>query len=311
MAVLHSVIDMIGRTPILRCHQMEQAHALSARLLVKIESRNPGGSIKDRAALSMIRRAQEKGLLAPGATVIEPTSGNTGIGLAMLASSLDYQAVIVMPDTMSIERIRLMQAFGAKVVLSDGKLGMQGAIDRAKELAESIPGSFIPSQFDNPDNALAHYETTGPEIWEDCQGQVDALVCGVGTGGTVTGCARYLKEKNPELYVLGVEPEGSAVLSGGTAGPHPLQGIGAGFIPEVLDRSLLTEVLAVAGEDAMKTARELGKREGILCGISSGAALYAAICLAKREEMKDKTVVAILPDTGERYLSTELFAEET
>jgi len=276
-----------------------------------LESRNPGGSAKDRAALFMIEDAQERGLLCPGSTVIEPTSGNTGIGLALIAACRGYRALIVMPDTMSVERRSLMQAFGAEVVLSDGKLGMQGAIDRAKALAREIPGSFIASQFDNPANALAHERTTGPEIWKDCEGRLDALVCGIGTGGTITGCGRYLRSVNPDLYILGVEPEESAVLSGGKAGSHPLQGLGAGFVPGVLDVSLLDEVMPVSGNDAFAMTRLLGHMEGVLAGISSGAALHAAVCLARREDMADKRIVCVLPDTGERYLSSHVFEEES
>ena len=305
--IYSSAQQLIGNTPLLRLHKIEKEYALNARLLAKLEFFNPGGSVKDRVALSMVLDAEQRGLLSPGGTIIEPTSGNTGIGLAVIAASRGYQAIIVMPDSMSKERQLLMQAYGAQVVLTDGKLGMTGAIEKAKSLAQEIPGSFIPDQFSNPANWKAHFATTGPEIWQDTDGQVDVFVAGVGTGGTVTGVGAYLKSQNPSVNVVAVEPAGSPLLSGGKAGSHGLQGIGANFIPEVLDRDVLDSIVTVTEEEAFAAARHLGKAEGILVGISSGAALHAAIALAQKTENTGKTIVVLLPDTGDRYLSTSLF----
>jgi len=303
-----SADQLIGRTPLLRLTHLEEKEQLSATLLAKLEFFNPAGSAKDRVALSMILAAEEQGVLKPGATIIEPTSGNTGIGLASVAAARGYRTVIVMPDSMSAERQILMGAFGAELVLTPGAEGMSGAIAKAEELAESIPGSFIPDQFSNPANADAHYRTTGPEIWEDTDGKVDIFVASVGTGGTITGTGRYLKEHNPHIRVVAVEPAESPLLSGGKAGPHGIQGIGANFIPRVLDTSVYDEVITVTTEEAYAMGRRLGVTEGVLCGISSGAALQAAIQIAKRPENAGKTVVALLPDTGDRYLSTPMFA---
>ena len=305
--VYTSADQLIGKTPLLELTQIEKQHQLSCRILAKLELFNPGGSAKDRVALSMILDAEEKGLLKPGATIIEPTSGNTGIGLAAVATIRGYKAIIVMPDSMSAERQMLMTAYGAELVLTPGKDGMTGAIAKAEELDAQIPGSFIPDQFANPANAKAHYETTGPEIWADTDGEVDIFVACVGTGGTITGTGRYLKEQNPKVQVVAVEPAESPLLSGGKAGPHGIQGIGANFIPKVLDTSVYDEVMTVTTEEAYAAGRMLGKTEGILCGISSGAALCAAMELAKRPENAGKTVVALLPDTGDRYLSTGMF----
>lgn len=305
-----SMEQLIGNTPLLELTSIEKEYQLKARLLAKLEAFNPAGSAKDRVALAMIEDAEEKGILKPDSIIIEPTSGNTGIGLAAVASVKGYRAIIVMPDTMSVERRMLMSAYGAKVVLSEGKKGMSGAIEKAKELAEKYPHSFIPDQFGNPANAMAHYRTTGPEIWRDTEGAVDLFVAGIGTGGTISGVGRYLKEQNPKIRIIGVEPFDSPVLSGGKAGPHPLQGIGAGFIPNVLDTGIYDEILTVKGENAFAAGRALGKKEGILGGISSGAALHAAIEVARREENAGKTIVVLLPDTGDRYLSTTLFKEE-
>ena len=307
MKIYTSVEQLIGGTPLLELTHVEQEYDLKARLLAKLECFNPGGSAKDRVALSMVDEAERQGLLQPGATIIEPTSGNTGIGLALVAAARGYRAIIVMPDTMSVERRLLMAAYGAEVVLTEGSLGMAGAIAKAEELAREIPGSFIPGQFDNPANPAAHYSSTGPEIWADTDGQVDVFVAGVGTGGTVTGTGRYLKEKNPAIKVIAAEPAASPLLSGGKAGPHGLQGMGANFIPAVLDTHIYDEVTPVTVEDAFAMARMLGQKEGILAGISSGAALWAAVEAAKREENEGKTVVVLLPDTGERYLSAGLF----
>lgn len=304
-----SAEQLIGKTPLLELTQLERAHGLRARVLAKLEFLNPAGSVKDRVARAMLDDAEKRGVLKEGATIIEPTSGNTGIGLASVAAARGYRAIIVMPDTMSVERRQLMKAYGAELVLSDGAKGMKGAIEKAQELADEIPGSFIPGQFENPANAQAHYDTTGPEIWEDTDGAVDLFVAGVGTGGTITGTGRYLKEKNPAVKIIAVEPSSSPVLSGGKAGAHKLQGIGAGFIPAVLDTGIYDEILPVSNEDAFAAGRELGRREGILVGISSGAALHAAITLAEKEENAGKTIVVLLPDTGDRYLSTELFAD--
>lgn len=303
-----SMDQLIGRTPLLELKGIESAYSLNARLLAKLEQFNPAGSVKDRVALSMIETAERGGRLREGSVIIEPTSGNTGIGLAALAAARGYRAIIVMPDTMSVERRLLMTAYGAELVLTDGREGMAGAIRRAKELAASIPGSMIAGQFTNPANPEAHYRTTGPEIYADTDGAVDIFVAGVGTGGTVTGVGRYLKEQKPSVRVIGVEPATSAVLSGGKAGPHGLQGIGAGFVPEVLDRTVIDEVIPVTDEDAYAAGRLLAQREGVLAGISSGAALRAAIGVAAREGSAGKTVVVLLPDTGDRYLSTPMFA---
>ena len=306
-----SIDQLIGHTPLLELSHIEKAEGLRARVLAKLESFNPGGSAKDRIARAMLDAAEEAGVLTPGeGTVIEPTSGNTGIGLAMVAAARGYRAVIVMPDTMSIERRRLVAAYGAEVVLTPGAKGMAGAIERANELARSIPQSIVAGQFDNPANPNAHRTTTGPEIWEDTNGNVDILVAGVGTGGTITGAGSYLKEKNPALKVVAVEPQASPVLSGGTAGPHKIQGIGAGFVPQVLDTAIYDEIVTVSAEDAFATGRMLGAREGVLAGISSGAALWAALEEAKKPENEGKTIVVMLVDTGERYLSTDLFANE-
>ena len=304
-----SMEQLIGHTPLLELTHTEAADGLAARVLAKLESLNPAGSAKDRVAAAMIDDAEARGLLKPGATIIEPTSGNTGIGLCAVAAVRGYRAIIVMPDTMSVERQLLMKAYGAEVVLSDGSLGMAGAIARAEALAAEIPDSFIPGQFENPANAKAHFETTGPEIYEDTDGAVDIFVAGVGTGGTITGAGRYLKSRKPGLRVVAVEPATSAVLSGKPAGKHGLQGIGAGFVPKVLDPSVYDEIITVTDQDAYDTGRVLARREGILAGISSGAAAWAAIQLAKRPENTGKTIVALLPDTGDRYLSTPLFTE--
>ncbi len=305
--IYESVSQLIGRTPILRVKNIEAEYALKARLLVKLESFNPAGSAKDRVALNMINTAEKNGTLAPGGLIIEPTSGNTGIGLASVAASRGYRACIVMPDTMSVERIKLMRAYGAEVVLSDGKKGMQGAIAEAQRIADENPGSIIAGQFQNPANPEAHYLTTGPEIYEDTDGTVDILVAGVGTGGTISGTGKYLKERKPSVRVIAVEPASSPLLSEGRAGAHGLQGIGANFIPDALDRDIYDEIITVTEEQAYTMSRLLGKREGVLAGISSGAALYAAVQLAKRDDSEGKTIVVILPDTGERYLSTDLF----
>ena len=309
MKIYQSAAQLIGNTPLLELTNLERRYDLKARVLVKLEYLNPAGSAKDRVAWAMIQDAEERGLLQPGGVIIEPTSGNTGIGLACVAVPLGYRVIIVMPDTMSMERRQIMKAYGAELVLSDGKKGMSGAIEKAEELAREIPNSFIPGQFENPANAKAHYTSTGPEIWRDTDGQVDIFVAGVGTGGTITGTGRYLKEKNNAIRVVAVEPEDSPVLSGGAAGPHGIQGIGAGFVPGVLDIEIYDEILRVKTEDAYAAGREIGCREGVLVGISSGAALWAAIQLAKRPENQGKTIVALLPDTGDRYLSTPMFAE--
>ena len=302
-----SADQLIGSTPLLELQRLETSEALCAKLIAKLESFNPGGSAKDRVALAMILDAEEKGLLKPGATIIEPTSGNTGIGLAAVAAARGYHTVIVMPDSMSIERRLLMSAYGAEVVLTPGSEGMTGAIQKAEELAKNIPGSFIPGQFDNPANAAAHFSSTGPEIWEDTQGAVDIFVAGVGTGGTITGVGEYLKTKNPNIQIVAVEPEGSPLLSKGISGPHGLQGIGANFIPKVLHREVIDRIIPVSEENAYWAGRLLGKTEGILCGISSGAALWAAMQLAQQPENSGKTIVVLLPDTGDRYLSTPMF----
>lgn len=308
MAIYESMPELIGNTPLLHLGGYEQRHGLCARLLGKVEFFNPAGSVKDRVAREMLDAAERAGKIGPGAVIIEPTSGNTGIGLAAIAATRGMRAIIVMPDSMSVERQRLMKAYGAEVVLTPGAKGMAGAIERADELAAETPGSFIPSQFSNPDNPAAHYKTTGPEIWRDAEGEVDILVAGVGTGGTITGTGRYLKERNPAVRVVAVEPATSAVLSGGAAGPHGLQGIGAGFVPEALDTSVYDEVLPIADEEAFAAGRELAAKDGLLVGITSGAAVAAAAKLAARPENAGKTIVAILPDTGERYLTTAMFA---
>ena len=304
-----SADQLIGRTPLLELTHIGKKFGLNARILAKLEYFNPGGSVKDRVALAMIDDAEAKGALKPGSVIIEPTSGNTGIGLASVAAARGYRIIIVMPETMSVERRQLMNAYGAELVLTEGAKGMKGAIAKAEELAKEIPGSFVPGQFVNPANPKAHFETTGPEIWADTDGQVDYFVAGVGTGGTVTGVGRYLKSQNAAVKVVAVEPKSSAVLSTGVAGAHKIQGIGAGFVPEVLDTAVYDEIIAVADEDAFRLGRELGRSEGVLVGISSGAALWAAIELAKRPENAGKTIVALLPDTGDRYLSTPLFAD--
>ncbi len=310
MANIYTSADqLIGKTPLLELTHIEKALGLKAKVLAKLEYLNPAGSVKDRVAKAMIDDAEEKGLLKPGSVIIEPTSGNTGIGLAAVAAARGYRIIIVMPDTMSVERRQLMKAYGAELVLSEGAKGMKGAIAKADELAAEIPGSFIPGQFVNPANPKAHFETTGPEIYADTDGEVDIFVAGVGTGGTITGVGEYLKSKKPEVKVVAVEPATSPVLSKGTAGAHKIQGIGAGFIPKVLDTGVYDEIIPVANEDAFAVGKQIGKAEGVLVGISSGAAAWAAIELAKRPENEGKTIVVLLPDTGDRYLSTPLFAD--
>ncbi len=304
-----SADQLIGHTPLLELTHIEKKYDLEAKVLAKLEYFNPAGSVKDRVAKAMIDDAEAKGELKPGSVIIEPNSGNTGIGLASVAAARGYRIIIVMPETMSIERRQLMKAYGAELVLSDGAKGMKGAIAKADELAREIPNSFIPGQFVNPANPKAHYETTGPEIWQDTDGQVDYFVAGVGTGGTVTGVGEYLKEQNPNVKVVAVEPATSPVLSEGHAGAHKIQGIGAGFVPDVLDTKVYDEIIAVANEDAFEVGKQVGRAEGVLVGISSGAALWAGIELAKRPENKGKTIVVLLPDTGDRYLSTPLFAD--
>ena len=304
-----SADQLIGHTPLLELTHIEKKYDLEAKVLAKLEYFNPAGSVKDRVAKAMIDDAEAKGEFKPGSVIIEPTSGNTGIGLASVAAARGYRIIIVMPETMSVERRQLMKAYGAELVLSDGAKGMKGAIAKADELAKEIPNSFIPGQFVNPANPKAHYETTGPEIWQDTDGQVDYFVAGVGTGGTVTGVGEYLKEQNPNVKVVAVEPATSPVLSEGHAGAHKIQGIGAGFVPDVLDTKVYDEIIAVANEDAFEVGKQVGRAEGVLVGISSGAALWAGIELAKRPENKGKTIVVLLPDTGDRYLSTPLFAD--
>ena len=304
-----SAAGLIGRTPLLELTNLEKKYGLKARILAKLEYLNPAGSVKDRIALAMIEDAEKKGLLTPQSVIIEPTSGNTGIGLASVAAARGYRIIIVMPDSMSVERRQLMKAYGAELVLTPGAQGMKGAIAKADELAAEIPHSFIPGQFVNPANPEAHYTTTGPEIWEDTDGTVDAFVAGVGTGGTITGIGRYLREKNPAVRIVAVEPKTSAVLSTSVAGKHGIQGIGAGFVPAVLDTGVYDEIIPVADEDAFATGRLVGKNEGVLVGISSGAAVWAALQLAQRPEMAGKTIVVLLPDTGDRYLSGPMFAE--
>lgn len=307
--IYQRIEETLGKTPLMRLNNIEALESLEAELYGKLEGFNPAGSIKDRAALWMIKDAEEKGQLPPCGTIIEPTSGNTGIGLAALAASKGYRAIFVLPDTMSIERRKLLAAYGAEVVLTEGAKGMQGCVAKAEELHASIPGSIIAGQFENPANARAHVDTTGPEIWEDLEGQVDILVAGVGTGGTITGMGRFLKEKNPDVKIVAVEPANSPLLSKGEFGKHNLQGIGANFVPELLDRSVIDEIVTVLEDDAYGAARNLAKKEGYLAGITSGAALWTGIQLAKREENKGKRIVVILPDSGERYLSTVLFEE--
>ena len=307
--ILKTADQLIGNTPILELSHIEASDGLQAKLLAKLEYFNPAGSVKDRIAKAMIDDAEARGALKPGATLIEPTSGNTGIGLSAVAASRGYKVIIVMPETMSVERRQLMKAYGAEIVLTEGSKGMKGAIEKANELAGQIENSFIPAQFDNPANPKIHYETTGPEIWSDTDGKVDVFVAGVGTGGTITGVGQYLKAPNPNVKVVAVEPATSAVLSTGVAGAHKIQGIGAGFVPKVLDTKVYDEIIAVANEDAFATGKRIGREEGVLVGISSGAAVWAAIQLAKRPENAGKNIVVLLPDTGDRYLSTPLFAD--
>ena len=310
MAKIYTSADqLIGKTPLLELTNIEKKFALKAKILAKLEYLNPAGSVKDRIAKAMIDAAEASGQLKPDSVIIEPTSGNTGIGLASVAAARGYRIIIVMPETMSVERRQLMKAYGAELVLTEGAKGMKGAIARADELAREIPNAFVTGQFVNPANPKAHFETTGPEIWEDTDGRVDYFVAGVGTGGTITGTGRFLKSKNPDVRVVAVEPASSAVLSTGVAGAHKIQGIGAGFVPEVLDTKIYDEIIPVSNDDAFATGKEVGKNEGVLVGISSGAALWAAIELAKRPENEGKTIVVLLPDTGDRYLSTPLFAD--
>ena len=307
MTVFSSVLDLVGGTPLLEAKNLEREFGLKAKILMKLEYLNPAGSVKDRIARAMILDAREKGLLKEGATLIEPTSGNTGIGLASMAASLGYRLILTMPETMSVERRNILKAYGAEIVLTDGARGMTGAIEKAKELAQEISDSFIPGQFENPVNPKAHIEMTGPEIWEDTHGQVDIFVAGVGTGGTITGVGTYLKEKNPNVKIVAMEPSDSPVLSGGKPGPHKLQGIGAGFVPETLDTEIYDEILTIGSEEAFSGARQIAQKEGVLVGISSGAAFAAAVKLAKRPENEGKTIVVLLPDSGDRYYSTPLF----
>ncbi|MDY5096251.1 MAG: cysteine synthase A [Oscillospiraceae bacterium] len=304
-----SADQLIGHTPLLELTHLEKAEGLKTKILAKLEYFNPAGSAKDRVAKAMIDDAEAKGLLKEGSVIIEPTSGNTGIGLAAVAAARGYRTIIVMPETMSVERRQLMKAYGAELVLTEGAKGMSGAIAKAEQLAKEIPGGFVAGQFVNPANPEAHRQTTGPEIWEDTDGKVDIFVAGVGTGGTITGVGEYLKSKNPNVKIVAVEPAGSPVLSGGKPGPHKLQGIGAGFVPQVLNTSVYDEIIPVENEDAFQTSRRIGSTEGVLVGISSGAAAWAALQLAKRPENEGKTIVALLPDTGDRYLSTELFGK--
>lgn len=307
MRIADNVMDLIGHTPLMALQRLEEAHGLAGRLIAKVEAMNPAGSAKDRIARKMILDAEEKGLLGPGSVIIEPTSGNTGIGLASIASARDYRIILTMPETMSLERRNLLRAYGAELVLTEGAKGMQGAVDKAAELAREIPGSFLAGQFVNPSNPQAHYETTGPEIWADTDGQVDVLVATFGTGGTVSGTGKYLKEQNPAIHVVAVEPASSPLLSEGKAGPHKIQGIGANFIPDTLDRTVPDEIMTVTDEEAFAFGKETARLEGLLVGISSGAALCAAAKVAARPEFAGKNIVVILPDTGERYLSTPMF----
>ena len=307
--IFTSADQLIGHTPLMELTNIEKKHGLKAKLLAKLEYFNPAGSVKDRIARAMIDDSEAKGLLKPGSVIIEPTSGNTGIGLASVAAARGYRIIIVMPETMSVERRQIMKAYGAELVLTEGAKGMKGAIVKAEELSREIPNSFIPGQFVNPANPKAHFETTGPEIFDDTDGKVDIFVAGVGTGGTVTGVGQYLKSRNPSVKVVAVEPKSSAVLSTGVAGPHKIQGIGAGFVPDVLDTKVYDEIIPVTNEDAFAAGKEIGRSEGVLVGISSGAALWAGIDLAKRPENAGKTIVVLLPDTGDRYLSTPLFAD--
>ena len=304
-----SILDLIGNTPLLEAENIERAEGLEATVLLKLEYFNPAGSVKDRIARAMIDDAEASGALKPGATIIEPTSGNTGIGLASVAAARGYKMILTMPETMSVERRNLLKAYGAEIVLTEGAKGMNGAIAKAKELAEQTPGSFIPGQFENPANPKVHFETTGPEIWNDTEGKVDIFVAGIGTGGTLSGTGKYLKSQNPNVKIVGVEPAGSPVLTKGVSGPHKIQGIGAGFVPDTLDTKIYDEILAIENEDAFATGRELARKEGVLVGISSGAAVYAATLLAQRPENAGKVIVALLPDTGDRYLSTPMFAD--
>ena len=306
--IFHGVTELIGHTPLLEAKNFGKANELKANLLVKLEYFNPAGSVKDRIAAGMIDDAEKSGKLKPGATIIEPTSGNTGIGIAFVAAARGYRAILTLPDTMSVERRTLLKAYGAELVLTEGAKGMKGAIAKANELQASIPGSVILGQFDNPANPKTHYETTGPEIWEDTDGKVDVFVAGVGTGGTLSGVGKYLKEKNPEVKIVAVEPETSPVLSGGNAGPHKIQGIGAGFVPKTLDTTIYDEIIKVPNEAAFETGKELAQAEGFLTGISSGAAVWAGLQLAKRPENKGKNIVVLLPDSGDRYLSTPLYS---
>ena len=307
MKVYTSVSEMVGRTPLFEPVRYAAAHGLRARLLLKLEMKNPAGSVKDRVAMNIIAEAEASGRLQPGGTIVEPTSGNTGIGLAAIGCARGYRVILTMPDTMSVERRNIVKAYGAEVVLTPGASGMQGSVDKAEELARTIPGAIVAGQFSNPANPAAHYATTGPEIWADCEGQVDALVAGVGTGGTITGTGRYLKEQKPAVHVVAVQPAASPLLTGGAAGPHKIQGIGANFIPEALDCSVYDEVISVDNEVPMETARELGRLDGVLVGISGGAALWAATQLASRPEWEGKTIVVIMPDGADRYYSTDLF----
>lgn len=309
MNIKQKTMELIGHTPLLELNNLEKECNLNARLIAKLEYFNLSGSVKDRVALRMIEEAEEKGYLKAGSTIIEPTSGNTGIGLSAVGVAKGYRVIIVMPETMSVERRNMIRGYGAEVVLSEGSKGMNGAIIKAHELAQEIPSSYIPQQFENHANDQAHYDTTGPEIWQDTDGQVDIFISGIGTGGTISGVGKYLKEKNSKIQIIGVEPENSAVLTGGKSGPHKIQGIGAGFVPKILDTKIYNEIIKVKDEDAFKMGRLMGKKEGVLVGISSGAALQAAIEVAQRKENKDKLIVVILPDSGDRYLSTALFTK--
>ena len=307
--IYRSNSELIGRTPIMELSHIEQEYGLKARIFAKLEYLNPGGSVKDRIARAMIREGERTGALRKGAVIVEPTSGNTGIALAAVGAAKGYQVILVMPDTMSVERRRMMEAYGAKLVLTDGAGGMKKAVEKAKEIVREIPGAFMPGQFENPANPKAHFDTTGPEIWEDTKGGIDIFVAGVGTGGTITGAGRYLKRKNPHIRIAAVEPAASPVLSGGKPGPHKIQGIGAGFIPGILDISIYDEVITVSDEEAVAAAKLIGKKEGILTGISSGAALFSGVQLAGRPENKGKNIVVLLPDSGDRYMSTKLYTD--